>query len=246
MYDPATASISVGPDMLVARQECAGASLNGRIYAFGWDKSCESFAPGETAWRQEADCPVVLGGGNGMAGQFNVTTLDGTAYVAGPFGLLSFRPQHGWATLPGFGKPLGGCPLVAAHQKEVWVMSGFFYDPTPGQMCDLKREVHSYDPTTHQWRERPPLPCCEAWGAGASVGGTLYAIGGSKFSRDAKTFCFDNRVFVLEAGAPYKQGDCVVHTTGWRSAPAEIKPPAHDASTELRAPSRIAAARSSA
>ena len=78
------------------------------------------------------------------------------------------------------------------------------------------------------------------------MGGTLYAIGGSKFSRDAKTFCFDNRVFVLEAGAPYKQGDCVVHTTGWRSAPAEIKPPAHNASTELHAPSRIAAARSSA
>ena len=39
--------------------------------------------------------------------------------------------------------------------------------------------------------------CVVMLGAGASVGGTLFAIGGSKFSRDAKTFCFDNRVFAL-------------------------------------------------
>eukprot|EP00964_Phaeocystis_antarctica_P045632 scaffold26280_cov58-Phaeocystis_antarctica.AAC.7 len=77
-------------------------------------------------------------------------------------------------------------------------MSGFFYDPAPGQMCELKRDVHSYDPTTRRWSERPPLPSCEAWGAGASVGSTLYSIGGSKFSRDARTFCFDNRVACVD------------------------------------------------
>ena len=77
-------------------------------------------------------------------------------------------------------------------------MSGFFYDPAPGRMCELTRDVHSYDPTTRRWSKRLPLPRCEAWGAGASVGGTLYCIGGSKFSRDARTFCFDNRVFALD------------------------------------------------
>ena len=77
-------------------------------------------------------------------------------------------------------------------------MSGFFYDPAAGRMCELTRDVHSYDPSTRRWSKRPPLPSCEAWGAGASVGGTLYCIGGSKFSRDARTFCFDNRVFALD------------------------------------------------
>jgi len=64
--------------------------------------------------------------------------------------------------------------------------------------CVQERAVHSYNPTTKTWTQRPPLPCCEAWGAGASVGDTLYAIGGSKFSRDARTFCFDNRVFAID------------------------------------------------
>jgi len=49
IYDPAAASLAVGPSMRVARQECGGACLGGRVYAFGWDRSCESFGPGELA-----------------------------------------------------------------------------------------------------------------------------------------------------------------------------------------------------
>jgi len=73
----------------------------------------------------------VLGGGDGMAGQFSCTVLDGSAYMAGPFGLLSFSPGEGWATLPA-PPTSGGCPVVAAHRGEVFVMGGFFYDPVPG------------------------------------------------------------------------------------------------------------------
>ena len=57
----------------------------------------------------------MLGGGDGMAGQFSCTVLEGRAYVAGPFGLLSFSPDEGWATLPAPPTP-GGCPLVAVRQ----------------------------------------------------------------------------------------------------------------------------------
>ena len=49
-------------------------------------------------------------------------------------------------------------------------MSGFFYDPAPGQMCELTRDVHSYDPTTQRWSERPPfvaLLLCAAPPSGA-------------------------------------------------------------------------------
>ena len=183
IYDPAAATVTAGPSMRVARQECGGACLGGRVYAFGgaacrecrlggatacypgllglalqppwlreyalgaraaeplraqigdcaaamrpgrsrrlcsvhhpgWDRSCESFGPGESAWRAEAECPIVLGGGDGMAGQFSCTELEGKAYVAGPFGLLSFSPEEGWATLPA-PPTAGGCPVVAARQ----------------------------------------------------------------------------------------------------------------------------------
>ena len=86
-----------------------------RVHHPGWDRSCESFGPGEAAWRAEAACPIVLGGGEGMAGQFSCTALDGKAYVAGPFGLLSFSPEEGWATLPA-SPTAGGCPVVAVAQ----------------------------------------------------------------------------------------------------------------------------------
>eukprot|EP00911_Craspedida_sp_UC1_P000340 UC1_evm2s261 len=186
------------PDMLVPRQECCGAVLNGRIYAFGWDTSCESWSPGESQWRAEASCPITMGGADGMSGQFNCTVLDNVAYFAGPFGLLSFSPSAGWNTTTLAPSPTAGaCPLVAAHAGEIWVMSGFFYDATPGKMCELQPAVHSFAPGKGTWTLRPPLPCTEAWGAGVSVDGTLYAIGGSKFSRNARTFCFDNRVFAL-------------------------------------------------
>lgn len=35
VYDPAAATLTVGPSMRVARQECGGACLGGRVYAFG-------------------------------------------------------------------------------------------------------------------------------------------------------------------------------------------------------------------
>jgi hypothetical protein len=35
VYDPAAASLTAGPSMREARQECGGACLGGRVYAFG-------------------------------------------------------------------------------------------------------------------------------------------------------------------------------------------------------------------
>jgi hypothetical protein len=195
VYDPAAATLTAGPSMRVARQECGGACLGGRVYAFGgaarrerrpdgatmcyrppgagssvplaawihprdasrwplraqigdyaaavrlgrsrrrcsvhhpgWDRSCESFGPGESGWRAEAECPIVLGGGDGMAGQFSCTELEGKAYVAGPFGLLSFSPKEGWATLPA-PPTAGGCPVVAARQHA---QSGLLMAPQRG------------------------------------------------------------------------------------------------------------------
>ena len=71
----------------------------------------------------------MLGGGDGMAGQFSCTELEGKAYVAGPFGLLSFSPEEGWATLPA-PPTAGGCPVVAARQHTG---SGVLVAPQHGQ-----------------------------------------------------------------------------------------------------------------
>ena len=109
-----------------------------RVHHPGWDRSCESFGPGEAAWRAEAECPIVLGGGEGMAGQFSCTALDGKAYVAGPFGLLSFSPEEGWATLPA-SPTAGGCPVVAVAQHAG--ESGLVVAPQRGSPASTRTDA---------------------------------------------------------------------------------------------------------
>ena len=109
-----------------------------RAHHPGWDRSCESFGPGEAAWRAEAECPIVLGGGEGMAGQFSCTALDGKAYVAGPFGLLSFSPEEGWATLPA-SPTAGGCPVVAVAQHAG--ESGLLVAPQHGSPASTRTDA---------------------------------------------------------------------------------------------------------
>ena len=109
-----------------------------RVHHPGWGRSCESFGPGEAAWRAEAACPIVLGGGEGMAGQFSCTALEGKAYVAGPFGLLSFSPEEGWATLPA-SPTAGGCPVVAVTQHAG--ESGLLVAPQRGSPASTRTDA---------------------------------------------------------------------------------------------------------
>ena len=85
----------VGPPLQVARQEVASVTMLDRVYVFGWDNSCESIGDGDAEWREEAPCPLVLGGADGMAGQFAATAIGSVAYFAGEFGLLSFAAATG-------------------------------------------------------------------------------------------------------------------------------------------------------
>ena len=49
IYDPAAATVTAGPSMRVARQECGGACLGGRVYAFGGAACRECRLGGATA-----------------------------------------------------------------------------------------------------------------------------------------------------------------------------------------------------
>jgi len=96
----------------------------------------------------------VLGGGDGMAGQFSCTELEGKAYVAGPFGLLSFSPEEGWATLSA-PPTAGGCPVVAARQHAG---SGLLVAPqlgSPAPQLGRKRTRLALGCSTHS-REGSP------------------------------------------------------------------------------------------
>ena len=61
VYDPAAATLAAGPSMRVARQECGGACLGGRVYAFGM-AACREQRPGGTAaspaWPPGAGSPA--------------------------------------------------------------------------------------------------------------------------------------------------------------------------------------------
>lgn len=84
----------------------------------------ESIAEGETEWRVEpTPCPVAPGGGK--AGQCASAVLDGIIYLCGDFGLLAFNPagEGSWETIEGC--PTTSAPLLAAHDGEIYVMSGY-------------------------------------------------------------------------------------------------------------------------
>lgn len=108
------------------------------------------------------------------------------------FGLLSFDPAAGgtWSTIDGC--PATSAPLMTAHQGEIYIMSG--YNPDHSRP---RKGVSSYSPATRAWRTHADLPTNNAWGAAASVGDTVLAIGGAHWNHGARTFCFDARVFAL-------------------------------------------------
>ena len=147
----------IGPSLNHARNECNAEAVGGRVYAFGWTTVVESIAEGETECRVEpTPCPVAPGGGK--AGQCASAVLDGIIYLCGDFGLLAFNPacEGSWETIEGC--PSTSAPLLAAHDGEVYVMSGY----NPDHSSPL-RGVNSYSPADKTWRAHPDLPTNNSW-----------------------------------------------------------------------------------
>lgn len=226
IFDTEAGTWSNGPELWTARQECACAALQGRVYVFGWGASVVSLAPGEEEWRQEPPCPFHVGGWLPPNQQFSLAVLDGAAYLAGPFGLLAFTPMPDgswggqWKEMYPLPASCGAAPLMCAHKGRILLIGGFVKDPLPGRMSESERGVRAFDPKKKSWEELPAFPVDLSWGGAVSVDDQVLAIGGAAWCPKAKTFLCNNRVFGLLLPGPEVEDvegwELVEHDAGYQ------------------------------
>lgn len=190
LCDPRTGKVTIGPASTIARPMPLALTANNRLYVLGNPREqyeqpgqMESIGAGETAWRQEPDGPVGMGP---LAG----TSLADKLYVLVPKkGLAIFDTKaRQWELLVPPSIPRS-CQM-AAYRNEIWLLGG--------QDIADKTQVLIFNPATRQWRNGPPLPRPNSWGAAATVNGKLIVTGGAALrSETDRVYIYNDRTFVL-------------------------------------------------
>lgn len=190
LCDPRTGNITTGPESTIARPMPLALTVKNRLYVVGnprdqYDQpgKMESIGKGETQWRQEPDGPAGMGP---LAG----TSLDDKLYVLVPKkGLAIFDTKaQQWEMISPPSIPRS-CQM-AAYRNEIWLMGG--------QDITDKTQTLIFNPTTRAWRNGPPLPRPNSWGAAATVGGKLVVTGGAALrSENDRVYIYNDRTFVL-------------------------------------------------
>ncbi len=120
-----------------------------------------------------------------------VLCLDDKLYVIVPKqGLAIFDAKaRRWDLIV----PPGGVPRscqMAAYRGEIWMLGG--------QDIENPKQSLIFNPRTKQFRQGPPLPRPNSWGAAATVNGKLIVTGGAALrSKDDRVYIYNDRTFVL-------------------------------------------------
>jgi hypothetical protein len=192
IYDPATGTLTRGPDLPVALPNPVALPAAGRLWVVGARNRTErgqfaSIGRGETSWRVE---PEALPDMWALAG----AALDDKLYFCVPHtGLVVFDPAtRAWSVIPGSTQPRSA--QVAAWRGELWIMGGVdLVAPT---------ETRIYNPSLRTWRTGPSLPHALAWGAAGVVGDQLIVTGGAWLNPAAtRSYTFTAATLALRADA---------------------------------------------
>jgi hypothetical protein len=195
MIDPRTGQVTRGIDSTIARPMPLALTANGRLYVMGNPREqyeqpgrMESLGKGETKWRQEPDGPSGMGP---LAG----ASWEDKLYVIVPKkGLAIFDAKaRRWELIV----PPGGVPRscqMAAYRGEIWMLGG--------QDIEVQTQALIFNPRTKQFRQGPPLPRPNSWGAAATVNGKLIVTGGAALRSvseevAARIYIYNDRTFVL-------------------------------------------------
>jgi len=191
MIDPRTGQVTRGLDSTIARPMPLALEANGRLYVMGnareqYDQpgQMESIGKGETAWRREPDGPAGMGP---LAG----ASLDDKLYVIVPKkGLAIFDAKASrWEVIV----PPGGVPRscqMAAYRGEIWMLGG--------QDIEDPKQSLIFNPRTKHFRQGPPLPRPNSWGAAATVNGKLIVTGGAALrSPSDRIYIYNDQTYVL-------------------------------------------------
>lgn len=191
LCDPRTGNVIKGPESTIARPMPIALTTNDRLYVLGnprdeYEKpgKMESIGLGEKNWRQEPDGPAGMGP---LAG----TSFADKLYVLVPKkGLAIFDTKtRQWELLMPPSIPRS-CQM-AAYRNEIWLLGG--------QDITDKTQTLIFNPNTRKWRNGPPLPRPNSWGAAATVNGKLIVTGGAALrSENDRIYIYNDRTFVLQ------------------------------------------------
>lgn len=162
------------------RQETAVAVLGGKIYLLGGftlgglSAAVEVYDPATDTWTDAAPLPATMHHVNAaVVGDtlYVLGFLESGAFLANGAGFAYTEASGVWT--PVASMPAGterGAAATATVGSKILVAGGFRGGPVA--------DASLYDPATDSWETLPPLPIARDHGAGASVNGVFYAIGG--------------------------------------------------------------------
>ena len=185
-------------DMSTARRSAAAAGMGGRLYVAGgtdgnvWQTSVECFDPSTNTWETAASMferrinfgLVSLGGKLFAAGGASSASTSGSNSYAiaavevyeppEAWGGVSTDPSGTWSQIAAMNYARNAFGLVVGGDKLYAIGSTHFFEVAPA----VTTSMETYDPTTDIWTLSEEMP--EGWGNGgaATVGGTLYVMGG--------------------------------------------------------------------
>lgn len=200
IYDPATESWRLGPEMPFAAGASATAVIDSQIYVAGGivgdttTKLAARFNPAKSTWTPIAPMPLarnhaasgtdgkrlfVFGGRGPGSGAAN-TVANGFAEVQ-----IYDPASNGWVVSGGgAGAPApmplgrGGAGKAVYVGGEFWVFGGETRDGPGATKNQVYSRVDVYNPVSNQWRAGPPLPTARHGIFPVAVGNRIYLLGG--------------------------------------------------------------------
>jgi len=187
LCDPATGTITRGPDLPVAIPSAIALSAGKRLYVLGLPSGKDALLKlfnigvGEGSWTAEPDGPA--GGGSSYG-----TELDGKLYTVVPHKYIAIFDTESktWETTEAPHFPRS--PAISHYRGEIWVMGG--------RTKEGGKVSYIYNPDKRLWRKGPDLPREIVWGCAFNIDGSLYMTGGQGGR------CYNNRTFRLREERP--------------------------------------------
>jgi N-acetylneuraminic acid mutarotase len=181
VYDPKQDVWTTRKPMPTAREGCAAAVLNGKLYVLGGHagtnilSTVESYDPVTDEWADEPPMPT-------PRGTPGAAVVNGTIYVVGgstdgyeyAVSVDRWKPGGPWATeVTSVPMPVPAAGIFAAAAGDAIYVAG---GSTPRGAVDFLR---AYLPDRHWWTTNEAMPEARYQGSGAQVfGGKLYLFGG--------------------------------------------------------------------
>jgi Galactose oxidase, central domain len=159
----------------LAQHDAQGAAIGGRVYVFGGGSLSEldhiiSFDPGSGAVQTVGALPQAQS-------DVAVAQIGGTAYIVGGFDGTNWLDTI-LAWRPGAHVRVAGRLPIGLRYSAVSVADGRLLVSGGSTPSGASRAIYSFDPPTGQVRQIGNLPHPVTHGAAATLGSTVYLVGG--------------------------------------------------------------------